>query len=228
MRINIIRHSTTARNEQGLATGPGIDISLSPAGIRTIEELKARGIYPEEPGALYGSGLIRTVETLKIIYPDREVTQRPCLNERDHGIFEFMDKEEYDRYLLEHPGVAAKFDSDIDWAPENGESTRQVVERARKGFPELVDEFMAKGYDTVTICSHGAYIRDMLHAFNVPVFGELKSDTYLDNGKGLTLEVEKEGDSLKMKVVGLIGGERAEDVLIDYLKKSRELTSANR
>ncbi|MBR2577688.1 MAG: histidine phosphatase family protein, partial [Erysipelotrichaceae bacterium] len=76
MKINIIRHSTTLRNEEGLATGPGIDVPLSPKGIRIIEDLKAQGIYPEEPGVLYGSALSRTVETLNIIYPGRAVIQR--------------------------------------------------------------------------------------------------------------------------------------------------------
>ena len=222
MRINIIRHSITARNEQGLATGPGIDISLSPAGIRMIEDLKAQGIYPEDPGVLYGSALRRTVETLNIIYPGREVIQRAWLNERDHGILEFMDRAEYDEYLKTQAGLSGMIDDNIDWAPENGESTGQVVERARRDFPKLVDEFIAKGYDLVTICSHGAFIRDMLHAFDVPVFGEIRSDTFLDNGKGVKLDVEKDGDGLTMKVVGLIGGERPEDVLINYMEKYKE------
>ncbi len=223
MKIKIIRHSTTLRNEEGLATGPGIDVPLSPTVIKIIEDLKAQGIYPEEPGVLYGSALSRTVETLNIIYPGREVIQRACLNERDHGILEFMNREEYDRYLYEQDFFKNMRDTDLDWAPEGGESTRQVIERARRDMPKLVDEFIENGYDLVTICGHGAYIRDMFHAFGVPELGEIRSDAFLDNGKGVTLNVEKKGDDdLKMEVVGIIGGKTIKDVQIDYINRYRK------
>ena len=222
MRINIIRHSTTKRNEEGLATGPGLDVPLSPRGIKIIKDLKAQGIYPEEPGALYGSALSRTVETLNIIYPGREVTQRACLNERNHGILEFMEKEEYHKWLYEEGGYEGMSDKDLDWAPPGGESTRQVMERAKRCFPKLVDEFIEKGYDLVTICTHGAFIRDMFCAYNVPVLGEIRADAFLDNGKGVTLEVEKDGDDIRMEVVGAIGGDTVKDVLIDYMSRYKE------
>ena len=222
MRINIIRHSTTLRNEQGLATGQGLDVSLSPTGIRIIEDLKAKGIYPEEPGALYASMYCRTVETLNIIYPGREVTQRACLNERNHGILEYMEKEEYDRWLYEEGGFEKMSDTDLDWAPEGGESTRQVMERAKRELPVLYDEFVEKGYDLVTICTHGAFLRDMFCAYGVPVLGEIRADAFLDNGKGVILEVDKDGDGLKMEVVGAIGGETVKNVLIDYLNRYKQ------
>ena len=225
MRINLIRHSTTSANEEGLVSGCRVDRSLSPQGIKIIEDLKAQGIYPEDPGVLYASGMKRAIETIQLIYPGREVHKRPGINERDFGDLEYYTREEALEYNRTHPWMHAdssEADEDLDYKPNNGESTREVIERTKREFPKLVDEFIEKGYDLVTICGHGAFFRDMAYAYKLPVLGGLGPDKFLDNGKGVKLEVEKDGDDLDIKIVGFIGGEKAEDVLINYITRYKE------
>lgn len=222
MRINFIRHSTTRANEEGRISGARVDLPLSPKGIKIIEDLKAQGIYPEDPGVIYASALKRAAETIQIIYPGREVHRDAGLNERDFGDLETMSKEDADRYVREHFITDdSEQEEDLNNAPPNGESTRQVADRSKKVFRRLVKEFREKGYETVTICGHGAYLRDFAFAYGLPVLGEIKSDRYLDNGKGFTLEVDDSEDP-KIKVVGYIGGETARDVLIDYVNRYKE------
>ena len=220
MKINIIRHSTTTANEEGLPCGVLVDYSLTSTGAKIIEDLVKQGIYPEDPGVLYASKMSRTVQTLNIIYPGKEVHQTPMLNERGFGEIEFYTKEQYDEYNSKtETGLDGYDEVNIDIQPKGGESTRQVIERAKRDWPKLIDEFYKNGYELVTICSHGAFIRDMAYAFGLSEIGKLRTDCFLDNGKGVTLDVEKNGDDLKMKIVGYIGGEKAKDVVIDYFNR---------
>ena len=221
MIINLIRHSTTITNELGLPSGVSDDQPLSETGVKIIEDLKAQNIYPEEPGELYGSPLKRSYQTLEVIYPGKEVHKSPYLLERNFGILERMSKEEFAEYCKDHfpPDNGQESEEELADIPEGGESTLMVIERTRRDFPKLVDEFIEKGYDLVTICGHGAYIRDMAHAFGLPVMGALRGDAFLDNGKGVTLDVKRTEDGLDMNIIGCIGGETVEDVVIDYMKR---------
>ena len=219
MIINLIRHSTTAANELGILSGARIDLPLSPQGIRIIEDLIAQDIYPEEPGVIYASELKRAVETIKLIYPDREVITRAILNERDFGDLEYLSAEESKEALnstFVYNPETGQMEEDADYVPPNGESIRQLNVRARKTFIELYDEFREKGYELVTICGHGSLFRSFAYEYDLPVLGGLGMDKFLGNGKGFTMEVEKKGDDLDIKVIGYIGGDKAEDVLINY------------
>ncbi|MBR0462523.1 MAG: histidine phosphatase family protein [Erysipelotrichaceae bacterium] len=222
MRINLIRHSTTAANEMGIVSGARIDLPLSPQGVKIIEDLKAQGIYPEEPGVIYASELKRAIETIQIIYPSREIHKRAILNERDFGDLEYYTKEQSKEYIKKSfviDPVTGRAREDMDNVPPNGESIRQLNLRARKAFNELYDEFKEKGYELVTICGHGSLFRSFAYEYDLPGLGGLGVDKFLDNGKGFMMDVEKKDGDLDIKVAGFIGGNTAKDVLIDYMKR---------
>ena len=228
MRINLIRHSATVANELGMPCGTVIDYPLSQIGIKIIEDLVRQGIYPKEPGVLYASALSRTVQTLNIIYPGKKIHQTAMLNERSFGEVELYTKEQFEEYNKEYNyGLQGIEEVNIDIQPKGGESTRQVIARAKRDWPILVDEFFDKGYELVTICSHGSFIRDMAYVYGLSEIGQLRGDFFLDNGKGVALDVEKKGDELKMKIVGYIGGEKPQDVLIDYINRYKNKASDN-
>ena len=222
MRIHLIRHSTTAANEMGIVSGARIDLPLSPQGRKIIEDLKAQDIYPKDPGVIYASELKRAIETIQIIYPNREVHKRAILNERDFGDLEYYTKEQSKEQIKNSfvtDPITGRTREDIDYIPPNGESVRQLNERARRAFNELYDEFKEKGYELVTICGHGSHFRSFAYDYDLPGLGGLGPDKFLDNGKGFMMEVEKKDGDLDIKVVGFIGGEKASDVLINYLTR---------
>ena len=87
MEIHIIRHGKTIANEQKLYCG-STDLPLSEEGKKEIALLKEEGIYPAGAGMLFTSSLIRTDETLDIIYEGCEGIHIPEIAEYDFGLFE--------------------------------------------------------------------------------------------------------------------------------------------
>ena len=71
-QIHLIRHGITEGNQRRLYYGAA-DIPLAKEGERMLKELVAEHIYPEAEGSdFYTTGLIRTEQTLTLIYGEKE------------------------------------------------------------------------------------------------------------------------------------------------------------
>ena len=71
------------------------DIPLSGKGEEELRKLAAEGIYPAaEEADFYTTGMIRTEQTLKLIYGEQEHQVLPLLKEINFGEFEMKSYEE--------------------------------------------------------------------------------------------------------------------------------------
>lgn len=91
-KIHLIRHGL--EKPEGVIRYVGkTDLPLTARGKEQIKALDNQGIYPYAQ-RLYSSPLKRCVETLEIIYPEKEITTVPGLCECDFGKFENKTAEE--------------------------------------------------------------------------------------------------------------------------------------
>ena len=132
--ICLIRHGLTEGNLRRLYYGAS-DISLSGKGEEELRRLAAEGIYPAaEEADFYTTGMIRTEQTLKLIYGKQEHQVLPLLREMDFGEFEMRNYEElkddptYREWISDKSGMTP---------PPGGESIQQFAARIREGFEDL-------------------------------------------------------------------------------------------
>ena len=154
-RILVARHGETVDNAgerwQGWSDSP-----LTPRG-RAQAQALARRLASEPLAAAYSSDLGRALETARIACSPHglEPQPLPALRERDVGLFSG----------LTGPEVAARYPGAmesratlgvLDWAPPEGESFRQMLDRILPAIDEI-----AAAWDghTVLVVTHGGVIR---------------------------------------------------------------------
>ena len=124
--ICLIRHGLTEGNLRRLYYGAS-DIPLSGKGEEELRKLAAEGIYPAaEEADFYTTGMIRTEQTLKLIYGEQEHQVLPLLKEINFGEFEMKSYEEmkddpvYQEWISDKSGTLP---------PPGGESIQQFTSR---------------------------------------------------------------------------------------------------
>ncbi len=186
-QLFIVRHGETVWNREGRIQGH-TDVGLSEKGIEQARKLAHR-LGPVRFDAAYASDLCRASDTASVILQDRDVPLHPTpgLREYHKGVFEGLtDAELRARYSAEYPGYVAK---DLDYAPEGGESTRQVSARMTSAISEIKERHLD---GTVLVVGHGGSLRAaMMALLGMPldanwrfVFGNCTLtivDTYHDN-----------------------------------------------
>ena len=71
-KIVLIRHGITEGNEMHMYYG-STDVSLSERGKHLLAKQREEGLYPiSETAQFYTTGMLRTEQTLRIVYGDRE------------------------------------------------------------------------------------------------------------------------------------------------------------
>lgn len=143
-KICLIRHGITEGNKKKLYYGHA-DIDLAEEGVAELKALAEAGLYPDGDGAdFYTTDLKRTMQTLKLIYGEREHKQIPKLKEINFGDFEMRsyselkEMEAYQAWLKDPRG---------DLAPPGGESINAFYSRILEGFEEL------KSYHSLKVLS---------------------------------------------------------------------------
>ena len=186
-QLFIVRHGETVWNREGRIQGH-TDVGLSDRGIEQATKLAQR-LQAVRFDSAYASDLCRASETASIILNGRDVPLFPThrLREYHKGVFEGMtDAELKARYPSEYPSYVAK---DLDYAPDGGESTRQVSARMTCAINEIKERHLA---DTILLVGHGGSLRAaMMALLGMPldanwrfVFGNCTLtivDTYHDN-----------------------------------------------
>ena len=188
----IVRHGETEWNAEGRIQGH-TDIGLSENGAQQARSLGQR-LADRQIDVAYSSDLKRTSETARLALGHRNVVlnETPRLREYHKGIFEGMTLTEIQtQFPDEYPKYLEK---DLSYAPEGGETTRDVSTRMASIFQEI----KAKHLDeTVLVVSHGGALRAaMVSLLGMPlegnwsfVFGNCglpMVDTFADNA-GLRL-----------------------------------------
>jgi len=186
MRIHLIRHGTTAANEQKLYCG-ATDLTLSEAGKTELLNLQAQGIYPKGSRAsLYiTSGLIRTEQSLEILYGAVRREVLPQLMEFCFGEFEMQSYEElrsrgdYQAWIMDESGLVS--------CP-GGENKRDFARRVLHGFESVIDKARTiSASDAFVICHGGVIACIMEHLCpGVKNFYEWQPKP----GRGYTLEYD--------------------------------------
>ncbi len=198
-QIHLIRHGITEGNKRRLYYGSA-DIPLANEGIAQLRSLAAQGIYPQvENGDFYTTGMLRTEQTLAILYGDVVHQQIGELREMSFGRFEMKSYEE----LKDMPEYVAWCSDETGWAESpDGESVNGFHERIGRGLKILMGKHQLKelsvrhsGKDAITtmVC-HGGTIAAIM-AQNFPKDQEHFYKWIPDPGHGFTLAV-KNGDIL--------------------------------
>ena len=193
-KIVLIRHGITVGNEQHMYYG-STDVSLSERGMHLLEKQRDEGLYPVSEDAQYfTTGMLRTEQSLEIIYGEQEHEVIEALRELDFGEFEMCTYEQLNSVPEYQQWITAE---DTKTAPPGGESIEVFTKRIRKGFDELKvknELYMLKlrnrEKQAMTICiCHGGVISGIMD-YIWP--GEHKNffEWIPDPGHGYVLEVE--------------------------------------
>ena len=192
--IVLIRHGITEGNEMHMYYG-STDVSLSERGMRLLREQTEQGLYPTSEDAQYfTTGMLRTEQSLRIIYGEQEHGIIEDLRELDFGEFEMRTYEELNSVPEYQRWITAE---DTGKAPPGGESIDSFTTRIRRGFDNLKVQnelYMLKlrnhGKQAMTICiCHGGVISGIMD-YVWP--GEYKNffEWIPDPGHGYVLSVE--------------------------------------
>ena len=154
MEIHLIRHGVTRANESKLYCGR-TDLPLSEGGAAELISLKNRGIYPLSADMYFTSGLIRTEQTVDIIYGNVGRIVVPDITECDFGAFEMKsydelkEREDYQAWITDETGVIP--------CP-GGESRNQFKKRVIDGFNHILYEVKRSGCGSAFVSCHGGVI----------------------------------------------------------------------
>lgn len=140
-RICLIRHGITEGNQRRLYYGHS-DIPLSDEGEAELEKLAASGLYPDsEHASFYTTGLLRTEQTLGIIYGDRPHEAISDLREINFGRFEMKSYDELKGQADYQTWISGDMTKS---GPPEGESTGEFALRIKGGFEELMQHHQLK------------------------------------------------------------------------------------
>lgn len=150
MTIYLIRHGKTQANLQHLYCG-STDLPLSDPGREELKQLH----YAIEGAKFITSGMLRTEQTLEILFGPVSHTQEMGFREVDFGIFEMQSYE----MLKDDPAYQAWLTGDNEAnVPPQGESGVQMRQRVLEAFYRVKE-------DTVIIAHGGVIAAIMEHLF---------------------------------------------------------------
>lgn len=149
-QLLLLRHGRTKANEEHLYCG-STDWPLSEEGRKCL--MQKRGVYGTDWESFYTSGLIRTKETLEILFGEqRAAKEEPDLREMDFGAFEGKFYE----MLKDDPAYQdwISGDNERNTCP-GGESGEQMKERVLSALDRILHRNPAK---RIVIVTHGGPI----------------------------------------------------------------------
>ena len=155
--IYLIRHGETEANIKHIYCG-STDIPLSHAGIEKLQARRAEEVMRrirKEAKLFVTSGMIRTDQTLKLLFGDVDHKVDPRFREIDFGLFEMhsyyelKDTPEYQQWLAGN--------NEANVCP-GGESGQQMEIRVMEAFRELQESFLDSAEANVVVVTHGGVI----------------------------------------------------------------------
>ena len=148
MKLYLIRHGETENNVKGLFSG-WFQAQLTEAGREQARRAGKRlqGISFDR---IYASDLDRTLETARLIFPDREIIPRFDLREINVGTLGGRPYAEADN-LVRHS---------YDFVPYGGENREQLIARIR----HFLQEIETLPCERVAAVTHGGLVCNVLDA----------------------------------------------------------------
>lgn len=145
MTVYLIRHGKTEANEQRLYCG-STDLPLSETGREELKNLT----YAIPNARFLTSGMLRTEQTLSLLFGPVAHAVEPGLREMDFGAFEMRSYAQ----LKDDPAYLAWISGDNEAnVPPGGESGVQMRGRVLEAYARI----LSSGQDTV-IVTHGGVI----------------------------------------------------------------------
>ena len=155
MKLTLIRHGTTAWNEQARYQG-WTDLPLAEAGITEAQAL-ADCMARDPIDAVITSDLKRCVETARIVFPMHVTRPTPELRELSFGEWEGLT---YQECLDRYPDVYSQWLDDAHSViPPGGESVSSFHTRIRNAFDVILTEYAEDTNGHIAIVTHGGPIR---------------------------------------------------------------------
>ena len=187
LEVVFVRHGATADTEDHRYSGAGTDEPLSSAGERALRDLACdRDVF-----RVITSGMARTDQTARILFPNAELMACPGLREMDFGVFEGKSHAQLKHrpsYVL---WIAARGKTKIP----QGESMKKFSKRTRDGFLQVVKSMRKDGIKKAAIVAHGGTI--------MAITSQLTGDDYyshmVNNGGGYRMYIDASGKLISMQ-----------------------------
>lgn len=187
-KIILVRHCEAQGNHERVFQG-ATDCDITERGERQLEALSER-FRTVEFDALYSSPLLRARRTAEAVnrHHGLPMAIEPGLREINAGHWEGKKWADFPRL---YPDEARDWNlSPWNFAPEGGETMRQVYERITGTILDLAERERGR---TVAAVSHGCAIRNLLcfaHGWPIERLNEVE---WCDNTAVSVLEVENDG-----------------------------------
>lgn len=149
-KLYLVRHGRTEANEKWLYCG-STDLPLSASGAKMLENVHYE--VPKEC-IFMTSGMLRTEQTLKILFGNVPHTVDGRFREVDFGIFEMHSYEQLKSDPVYQEWITGDNEKNV---PPNGESGEQMLERVLEGLKDLQKESK-----NVVLVTHGGVIAAMM------------------------------------------------------------------
>ena len=163
LEVVFVRHGATAGTEDHRYSGAGTDEPLSSAGERALRELACdRDVF-----RVITSGMARTDQTARILFPNAELMACPGLREMDFGDFEGRSAAE----LKEDVRYRAWVDSWCETRCPHGEGKSDFTRRVVAAFREACESERAQGSGRAVFVVHAGTVKALLSELAVPKMG---------------------------------------------------------
>lgn len=163
LEVVFVRHGATAGTEDLRYSGAGTDEPLSSAGERALHDLACdRDVF-----RVITSGMARTDQTARILFPNAELMACPGLREMDFGDFEGRSAAE----LKEDARYRAWVDSWCETRCPHGEGKSDFTRRVVAAFREACESERAQGSVRAVFVVHAGTVKALLSELAVPKMG---------------------------------------------------------
>ena len=163
LEVVFVRHGATAGTEDHRYSGAGTDEPLSSAGERALHDLACdRDVF-----RVITSGMARTDQTARILFPNAELMACPGLREMDFGDFEGRSAAE----LKEDARYHAWVDSWCETRCPHGEGKSDFTRRVVAAFREACESERAQGSGRAVFVVHAGTVKALLSELAVPKMG---------------------------------------------------------
>ena len=156
-KLILLRHLKSQWNLENRFTG-WTDVPLSKEGVENAKEVseKLAGVKIDK---VYTSPLIRNRETTSLILEnlgkkDAPIVINKALDERNYGALQGLNKDEVKKQYGEEQ--VKLWRRSWDQAPPEGESLKDVYERAVSFFKEYIEKDLESGRDILVVASHNS------------------------------------------------------------------------
>lgn len=185
MKVYLIRHGETISNKEKRYMG-FTDVPLSDEGSQVILKKASENYYPKYEGQIiYTSALLRTKQTLELIYGNVSYIQDERFNESNFGDFENKTYEE----LKDNPDYIKWISGDnFSNKCPGGESFVQMKDRVTKAFNEIVEKEKESGNDIIIILHSGPIVA--LMQYLNPNIHKTYYEWRINNGEYYVLDID--------------------------------------